>query len=464
VKDGGYEENETSALIGELAALRQRVAEMEVPEASGKQAEETLRESEQRFSILLDSLPMGIATSSPGAKGQITYANPALWKTFGYDSQDEFLKVPASDHYYDSEERARFSELREHGPVRNYETRFKRKDGTVFWASLSAIPLVSESGITEFVNVFEDITDRKQAEETLLRQRDELSAREHIITRLLETFDLEERLNTVLDEAMALVQAEMGSIWLRSGEELLLRCWRGMPDEVRAQVIARQAQREFPWLQEFTILHEPLSEPGQIPQFAKDAGIQALVSIPLTIVKHSAGEIEPPPEWLGTLVLAGRRHDALIEDEVLSLKAMADLLALAIDHSRQFHEARQRLVRLNVLREIDKAIIGRLSVTEILHIVAEGVPRELGPDAVAVSLFSEGQSSSRVCAMRLPNGTIIDEETFTLADSLLHWLSERKEPVIIFDLSLDPRVPDAQQANSQAPAFVLSGDTPCGSG
>jgi len=290
-------------LVAELAALRQQLRKLEKSEARQKQAEKNLRELSQRYTNLLEAVPIGIAISTPGAKGQITYANPALWKTFGYDSQDEFLKVPASGHYYDPEERKRFSELREHGPVRNYETRFKRKDGTVFWASVSAISLVSRSGVTEFVNVFEDITDSKQAEETLRHQYDELSARARVTSRLLQTFDLEERLNAILDEA--LVQAEMGSIWLLSGEELLLRCWRGIPDEVRAQVIARQAQREFPWLREFTILHEPLRAwaDTSICQRCRDSGPgiyptdhhQALRGQNRDEVAGHTGVVKPPP-------------------------------------------------------------------------------------------------------------------------------------------------------------------------
>jgi len=423
-------------LAGELAALRQRVAELEAPAPLVKQAEETLRETEQRFSNLLDNLPIGLALSTPGAEGQVTYANPALWKTFGYDSQDEFLKVPASGHYYDPEERRRFSELCERGPVRNYETRFKHKDGTVFWASVSATPLVSRPGLTEFVNVFEDITEYRQAEETMRRQRDELSARARVTSRLLQTFDLEERLNTILDEAMALVKAEMGNIWLRSGEELLLRCWKGIPDDVRAQVIARQAQYELPWLREFTVLHELLSEPGQIPRFAKEAGVQALASIPLTIAKTPGGEAE----WLGTLVMASRRREALNEADVAVIRAMAEQLALAVDHSLQFQQASQRLARLDVLRTVDRGIIGHLSIPEILAAVVGGVPREMGADAIAISLFSPDRARTQVCLLRLPNGTVIENEAFTIADSLLHWFIERQEPVIIYDLSADPRL------------------------
>jgi len=104
---------------------------------------------------------------------------------------------------------------------------------------------------------------------------------------------------------------------------------------------------------------------------------------------------------------------------------MAEQLALAIDHSLEHDYAVQRLTRLGILRTVDRGIIGRLSIPEILAAVVEGVPRELGADAIAISLFSPDRARTQVCLMRLPNGTIIDEEAFTLADSLLHWTSAK---------------------------------------
>jgi PAS domain S-box-containing protein len=266
--------------------------------------------------------------------------------------------------------------------------------------------------------------------------RDELSTQARIISRLLQTFDLEQRLSTILDEAKALLQVEMGGIWLRSGEELHLRCWKGIPDDVRARLIALQAQDELLWLRKFTLLHEPLSQQGHIPHFFKETGIQTVVSIPLTIVEPASGKTE----WLGTLVLASRFLGALDEDKVDTMKALAEQLSLAIDHSMRFHQASQRLMRLNVLHEVDSGIIDGLSITEILAAVVQGVPRELGADAIAISLFSPDRAKTQVCLMRLPNGAVIEKEAFSLSDSLLHWFIERQEPVIIYDLSVDPRL------------------------
>jgi len=168
------------------------------------QAEQAYRDSEKKFQTLLDILPMGVSVSTPGAKGMVTEVNAELVKIFGYDSKEEFLKLSASDHYVDPQERARFSKLREQGPVRNFEAGFKRKDGTVFMGSASAVSRKTESGVIEFVNVFENITERKEQEERLGRRHDELATQNRITHAILHSFGLNERLNRTLDEMMAL--------------------------------------------------------------------------------------------------------------------------------------------------------------------------------------------------------------------------------------------------------------------
>jgi len=105
--------------------------------------------------------------STPGPQGRIIDANPALWQVLGYDSKEEFLKLPASAHYYDLKERKRFAELRKKGLVKDYETKFKRKDGTIIWSSVTSIPRIVQAEKIEFVNVFEDITEHKRMIEDL---------------------------------------------------------------------------------------------------------------------------------------------------------------------------------------------------------------------------------------------------------------------------------------------------------
>ncbi len=311
----------------------------------------------------------------------------------------------------------------------------RRKDGSEFAADIMLSPVQME-GVSAVIAVVRDITERQQAEDTARRQRDELAARARIIGATLRTRDFGERLDIILREAMNFLGVEMGCVHVVMGDEVVLRCWGGISDELRAHLLSFPADNLPLWMREPCVVHEPLSEQGEIPDFAKREGIQAVASVPLTLTPVDGGE----GRWLGTLMLASRRLYALNEEEVGALQAMAEQLALAIDHARHTREAERRLARLTVLRAIDRAIIVHQPIHSILHAVLERVPTELGAEAIAVSLLDEEQPRTRVFVMRLPNGTVIEEEAFTLADSLLHWFVDRKESVIIHDLTQDPRV------------------------
>ena len=385
---------------------------------------------------LMDNLSIGIAVSTPGPEGTFVETNTAMVKMFGYGSKEEFLKVLTSDHYADPEERGRFSDLCEQGPVKNYETRFKRKDGTLFWGSIQSIPWRSDSGEVQRLKVLEDITERKEHEKHFRRQQEELAAKNRIIQSIFQSFDLDERLNYILDEVMAFSGVEMGGVYLMEEQGVVLRTWRGVSDDLLAH--ARYIPRDkIPVeLQKARLVSEHLTERGVIPDFAKHEGIQTVAVLPL----DDPLESNDKNILVGTLIIGCKRYEALDKSEFKVLIELSYQMALAIKHVYLYHSARKRLARLQVLHEIDKAIIMQKSIEDTLKTVLISIPKELGAEAVAVSLLNGDERRPEIFAMRLPNGTVIDKQVFDLSENLLHWLLERKEPVVIYDLAQDPRV------------------------
>ncbi len=213
----------------------------------------------------------------------------------------------------------------------------------------------------------------------------------------------EPQLDLILDEVQAYLQVEFGAIHLVQGREVILRCWRGLSDAFHAHVLSFPADDPPAYFLKARIVHERLSEEGLTPDFAKREGIQAWACLPLRLPSPQEGE---EGEWLGAILVGSRRYKALGEDQVQALKAMADQLALAIDHARAYWRAQERLARLQTLRDIDRAIIQQLDLWEVLYVVLERVPRELGADAAAISLFNAKTFQGEVFAMRLPRGRI----------------------------------------------------------
>ena len=139
-----------------------------------KRSEEALRQSEDKYRNLIKDLPVGITITNP--QGQLLLVNKAVVEMRGYDSEEELMRVPASERYYDIRDRDHFLSLIEKGPVRDFEVRHKRKDGSILWISSSSIPQTTASGELQYINVQHDITERKRVEESLLESEHQLRA------------------------------------------------------------------------------------------------------------------------------------------------------------------------------------------------------------------------------------------------------------------------------------------------
>jgi PAS domain S-box-containing protein len=137
-----------------------------------KEAEEALKESEERFRTAFEDAPIGVALV--GLDRSHLRVNRAYCQMLGY-SEDELLENPHPEiiHPDDREESAdRIQGILEEG-TEPYalERRYLHADGHVVW-SLSNISLIrdSEGEPSHFVCLHEDITERKDLEEELRHQ------------------------------------------------------------------------------------------------------------------------------------------------------------------------------------------------------------------------------------------------------------------------------------------------------
>ena len=138
------------------------------------EAEKALKESEKRYRTLVENVPVAVYRNTIGPKGKIVAGNPAYYSMFGFDSEEEFKQFSAVDFYVNPEERKRFSDsVLSKGRVDQAEIALKKRDGTPFWGSVSAMAVYDEDGKAVYLDcTIMDITDRKQAEEELLKSEE----------------------------------------------------------------------------------------------------------------------------------------------------------------------------------------------------------------------------------------------------------------------------------------------------
>jgi diguanylate cyclase (GGDEF)-like protein/PAS domain S-box-containing protein len=131
-----------------------------------------LRESEARYRTLTERLNIGVFQST--IDGKFSLANPAVVRMAGYASRDELLQVPAQALYADAADRTQIVDrLRTSGSITDMEIRSRKREGTEYWISLSAV--LQEDGLggqPSILGSVVDVTDRKQAEMALRESED----------------------------------------------------------------------------------------------------------------------------------------------------------------------------------------------------------------------------------------------------------------------------------------------------
>jgi PAS domain S-box-containing protein len=139
-------------------------------------AEEALRESEERYRLLVETMNDGLGVQDE--KGLLTYVNRRICEMLGY-SRDEFIGRPVTDFLDDTNQKILKKEMarRRKGKRGFYELVWTGKKGRKICTLVSAEPIYDNKGHFEgSFAVLTDITKRRQAEEALRESEEKMRA------------------------------------------------------------------------------------------------------------------------------------------------------------------------------------------------------------------------------------------------------------------------------------------------
>lgn len=149
-----YEQGRVVRVVGQVRDISGR-----------KAAEERLRESEERFRTIAETVPLAISISRPG-DGRLMFTN-AQWSTIFGIPRERAADVSTRD-FYDTPDRRDLlmGDVATGAGVEGVEINLRRADGTRFWSLMSVRP-VTFQGERGLLSAITDITALKDAEAAL---------------------------------------------------------------------------------------------------------------------------------------------------------------------------------------------------------------------------------------------------------------------------------------------------------
>ncbi len=231
MKAGAHDYVRKDNLARLIPAIEREMREVAV-RRERKRAEEALWESEEKYRRFVETAREGIWVID--AKNNTTFLNKSMADMLGYTT-DEMMGAPLFE-FMDEEGREISTvnlERRRRGISELHEFRFRRKDGSSLWTLVNTNPLVDKEGrYAGAMAMITDITERKQAEEKIIRLNRLYSVLSDINQAIVHIRDRQK----LLDEACR-IAVEKG---------LFRMAWIGIvaPDTLRVHPVAQNGFME----------------------------------------------------------------------------------------------------------------------------------------------------------------------------------------------------------------------------
>ncbi len=351
-----------------------------------RQAEAALQESEERFRRLADNAPDIIYRYRVMPTRGFEYISPAVTAITGYTPEEYYAEPNLVFKISHKDYRRKVLQLWMAAEELTQPTALPWicKDGVIVWTEHSCVPIYDkDENLIAIEGIARDITARKQAEIQLQQQgkRDRLLGA--IASRIRQSLNLNEILQTTVEEVRQFLEANRVIIYRfdanHSGvlvAESVEPNWLLEATRKMHATLLQEIQAEDNW-GDFQIIND-INQAGLSPKLIElmtRLQIKARLVVPILQDNHQWGllavhQCSGPRQWQQT--------------EIDFLKQLATQVAIGIQQAQLFNQVQQQATREQLLNHISQALNSSLDPNHILQEIVNLIGEGFGVDRVII--------------------------------------------------------------------------------
>jgi PAS domain S-box-containing protein len=408
-----------------------------------KRAEQALEESEQRFRRLAENAPDVIYRYEYLPQPRLAYISPAVKQLSGYSPEELYADLGlAFDMVYPDDRPLLGPALL--NAARNGEPfvmRWVRQDGTLIWTEHRSVPVYDAAGnLVAVEGIARDITQRKWAEQSLQegeeryrRRSTELAALHGISLHLNTSRDPADLLRLIVSQAVALLEAAAGGIYMYDEEKELLTFTMGAGYAV--EYVGRTlkpgeglAGRVFASRQAMTVA-DYAAWSGRAAAFDGDPRLKAVLCVPLMAAQTT----------LGALMVLGAEGQDFDEHDVWLVEMFGSHAAVALENVRLHAETRRRALLLASLNKAGQAMSSKLDFQLVLNQVIEEVRNLLKAEGASIILRDPANAELVFAAASGLGAQGLVGTRIPINTGIAGWVVRERQPALVQDTQNDPR-------------------------
>jgi PAS domain S-box-containing protein/putative nucleotidyltransferase with HDIG domain len=401
-------------------------------------AEQARRESEERFRVIFENA--NDAFHIDNADDKILEVNSRMCALMGY-SRAELLQMHVAD--------LQAPEMRQPGNVIKNEL---ARHGSAIFEGLNLhrdgrrIPVEISFGQIDlpsgklYVSILRDISERKQAEENLAHQAEELRLRNEELDRLYRASEslissTPFNLQTLAQTIVGVILREFGqancSVFLvqkDSNELSRLAAGGSYADQVNKVKLTAEGAGLVPLaIRTGQVINSPdvRGTPVYIPDWE---AARAELTIPLQIGAQIIGAID----------IQSSEPNAFNSSDERFMAIFAGRAALVLEHARLFVETQGRLQNLISLRTVDQAISSSFDLRSTLGILLDQVIEQLQVDAADVLVFNPVTQTFQYSIGQGFHTQPVQHPDIQLDDDYAGRAARERRTIVVQNLEKDP--------------------------